>query len=399
MELESLRCALCCVAVHRNMMETELMRNYLTLLEQVRRGDASGAADCYTWIYHTLRAGGYTGPGAWLFDRLRYEVSPYSALVERGEEDAALAEAAQEEIGTFALLAGLDCNALIGRMAEGASPPLAAAMEKLPAWNTDVPFTFDSLTAFYRENGVGLFARSRAFLWQDGALMPIDSPDCPGEEELLGYALQREQVVENTRALLAGRAVNNVLLYGDTGTGKSATVKYLLRVPGFESLRLIEVQKTELGGLPQIIRTLRGSRHKFILFIDDLAFDQDDRTYSILKTVLEGGLEPRPTNVAVYATSNRRHLVRQTFSDRLGDEVDAVETVQEKTSLSDRFGVRIAYLALNKAEYLDMVEYLAKRAGITLTRESLRAQAVKWDMHHPGRTPRTAKQFIASLRR
>ena len=215
--------------------------------------------------------------------------------------------------------------------------------------------------------------------------------------EMLGYELQRNRVIANTRAMLEGNLVNNVLLYGDSGTGKSATVKNLLTLPGFEALRLIEVQKEGLADLPRLIRTLGGRRLKFILFIDDLAFDQDDKTYSALKTILEGGLERRPANVAVYATSNRRRLVRQTFSDRAGDEVDASETIQEKTSLSDRFGLRIPYLALNQAEFLELVEGMAEQAGIALDRDSLRAEAVKWEMRNPGRTPRTAKQFIASL--
>lgn len=180
------------------------------------------------------------------------------------------------------------------------------------------PFSFAELTEFYRANGAGLFARHRAFLWEDGALCPVEQPDCPGADEMLGYELQRNRVIANTRAMLEGNLVNNVLLYGDSGTGKSATVKNLLTLPGFEALRLIEVQKEGLADLPRLIRTLGGRRLKFILFIDDLAFDQDDKTYSALKTILEGGLERRPANVAVYATSNRRRLVRQTFSDRAG---------------------------------------------------------------------------------
>ena len=133
------------------------------------------------------------------------------------------------------------------------------------------------------------------------------------------------------------------------------------------------------------------------MFIDDLAFDKDDMTYSLLKSVLEGGLEPRSANVAVYATSNRRNLVRQNFSDRSGDEVDTQETIQEKTSLAERFGLRIPYTALNRNQFLDMVEELARRKGIRWEPEVLRAEAVKWEMRHPNRTPRTALQFLASL--
>lgn len=243
-----------------------------------------------------------------------------------------------------------------------------------------------------------MFARYRAFLWEGDTLTPVPHPDCPQAGQLLGYERQRNGVIANTRAMLEGKPVNNVLLYGDSGTGKSATVKSLLAVEGFDDLRIIELQKESLSEMPALIRQLGERRQKFILFIDDLAFDHDDSTYSVLKTILEGGLEPRPANVAIYATTNRRHLVRQTFSDRAGDEVDASETIQEKTSLADRFGMRVLYLTLNKYEFLDLVEQLAALEGITKDREELRAQALKWEMHNNGRTPRTARQFIASLK-
>ena len=168
-------------------------------------------------------------------------------------------------------------------------------------------------------------------------------------------------------------------------------------MPDFGNLRLIEVQKEGLRDMPALIRSLRGRQQKFILFIDDLAFDQDDNPYSVVKTILEGGLEKRPDNVAIYATSNRRLLVRQTFSDRAGDEVDIRETIAEKTALSDRFGLRIPYLALNKAEFLEPIEQLADQAGVSMDRGELMREAVKWDMKFPGRPPRGARQFIASL--
>lgn len=245
--------------------------------------------------------------------------------------------------------------------------------------------------------GYGIFARYHVFTVEEGKLAPVKHPDPQRLEELPGYEREREKVIANTRALLEGRRVNDVLLYGDSGTGKSATVKCLLSVPDFGNLRLIEVQKEGLRDMPALIRSLRGRQQKFILFIDDLAFDQDDNTYSVVKTILEGGLEKRPDNVAIYATSNRRLLVRQTFSDRAGDEVDIRETIAEKTALSDRFGLRIPYLALNKAEFLELIEQLADQAGVSMDRGELMREAVKWDMKFPGRTPRGARQFIASL--
>ena len=225
----------------------------------------------------------------------------------------------------------------------------------------------------------------------------LADPDCPKPEDLLGYEHQRGQVEQNTRLMLAGRQANNVLLFGDGGTGKSATVKSMLYLPGMEDLRLIEVEKENLTGMPGLIRSLAGRRQKFILFIDDLAFDQDDKTYSALKTILEGSLEKRPVNVAIYATSNRRHLVRQTFTERAGEEVDTFETISEKTALAERFGLRIPYLTMNKAGYLALVDHLAAQAGISMDREALHAQAMTWEIRHAGRTPRVARQFVASL--
>ena len=229
------------------------------------------------------------------------------------------------------------------------------------------------------------------------AAHPRGRPGLPQPQDLLGYELQREQVEQNTRLLLSGRQANNVLLFGDGGTGKSATVKSMLYLPGMEDLRLIEIQKENLTGLPSLIRSLASRRQKFILFIDDLAFDQDDKTYSSMKTILEGSLEKRPVNVAIYATSNRRHLVRQTFTDRAGDEVDTFETISEKTALAERFGLRIPYLTMNKAGFLALVDHLADQAGVQMEREQLHAQAMAWEIRHSGRTPRVARQFIASL--
>ncbi|MBM6870504.1 ATP-binding protein [Pseudoflavonifractor phocaeensis] len=397
MELPLLRCALHGVSAYKHLMDQPVPSLALSLLDHLSAGQGEEALEDYTRLFHTLHREGCPNLGAWLHDALRDQESPYAHMVEHGHTDPVLKDAARRDIDILSALAGLDCDAVLGRMEEILPTQWKPVVESLPRWDCAVPFTFASLTGFYAAHGAGMFARNRAFLWESGQLWPVEQPDSLKPDEMLGYERQRDQVVANTRALLEGRHVNNVLLYGDSGTGKSATVKALLSLPGFDDLRLIEVQKEELADLPDLIRILAGRRRKFILFVDDLAFDQDDRTYSVLKTILEGGLERRPANVAIYATSNRRHLVRQTFSDRAGDEVDASETIQEKTSLSDRFGLRIPYLALNKAEFLDMVERMAAQHGVSMDRDTLRADAVKWEARHPGRTPRTALQFIASL--
>ncbi|MBM6975194.1 ATP-binding protein [Intestinimonas butyriciproducens] len=394
---KTMRPALLGLSTCRDLLREPLMTKVRDLLDALDGDNGEAALNAYTEIFYKLRQAGKTGLGDWLWDQLRYSESPYPALLDRGGSDPALEEAARRDTETLARLAALDCGGLIDAMTALLPEEFQPVLAALPRWSSHVPFTFESLTDFYQIHGAGLFARYRAFLWSEGALIPVAEPDTPQEEEMMGYGLQREQVIANTRAFLAGKRVNDVLLYGDSGTGKSATVKTLLSIPGFEALRLIEVQKDGLKGMPELIRSLSGRKQRFILFIDDLAFDQDDHTYSVVKTILEGGLERRPVNVAIYATSNRRLLVRQTFSDRAGDEVDRQETIQEKTALSDRFGLRIPYLALSKAEFLDLVQSLADQRGLAMDREELRRRAIQWDMRFPSRTPRGARQFLASL--
>lgn len=395
--IHELRAALLGVSTCRSLMEEPVMGAVRELLDALVKKRGEAALGAYTDIFYRLREGGWQGLGDYLHDRLRYLEAPYPAALERGGSDPALESAARRDVETLGLLAGLDCDRLAEAMGRLLPDEFGPVLAGLPRWKAGAPFTFETLTAFYRRNGAGLFARYRAFLWSDGVLIPVSDPDCPGAEELMGYHLQRDQVVANTRAFVEGGRVNDVLLYGDSGTGKSATVKSLLALEGMEDLRLIEIQKDGLRDMAGLIRSLAGRRQRFILFIDDLAFDQDDHTYSVVKTILEGGLEKRPDNVAIYATSNRRLLVRQTFSDRAGDEVDAKETIQEKTALSDRFGLRIPYLALAKREFLELIEKMAAQRGVNVPAEELRREAVKWDMKFPGRTPRGARQFIASL--
>ncbi len=398
MDLNTLRIALMGISVYRGVCKKPVMMQVAALLDALAAGQGELAVKHYTEVFYQLHQEGCAGLNGWLEEKLKDSEESYPLLVERGECDFALEEAARRDVENFAQLAELDCEVLIGAMQSLLPQDYHPMLAGLPQWESGVTIDFDCLTQFYRDNGTGLFARYRAFLWEDGELFPIANPDAPEKHELLGYEQQREIVIANTHAMMQGHTVNNVLLYGDSGTGKSATVKSLLAVDGLEDLRIIELQKDGLGDMSALIRRLRDRRQKFILFIDDLAFDLDDRTYSLLKTILEGGLEPRPANVAIYATSNRRNLVRQTFSDRTGDEVDAAETIQEKTALADRFGLRVAYLPLNKPEFLKLIDGLAELEGIEMDPDELHAQAIKWEMRHPGRTPRTAHQFIASLK-
>lgn len=397
MNLILLRAQLRGLSAFRSLLDTPMLKDALQLLDAAARRDGEGALAAYDQMFYRLKAEGYSGLGTWMWDTLRYTETPYGDLAGSGRSDPELEGAALRDAETLLQLAQLGAEDIRVALKPILTEEYVSVLDNLPAWETGAPFTFEELAAFYRENGAGLYAKYRAFLWEEGRLVPVADPDCPHPVELLGYDQQRKQVLDNTRLLVEGKPSNNVLLFGDGGTGKSATVKSMLYLPGMENLRLIEIQKENLVGMPRLIRSLAGRRQSFILFIDDLAFDQDDKTYSSLKTILEGGLEKRPLNVAIYATSNRRHLVRQTFSDRAGDEVDAFETISEKTALAERFGLRIPYMTMSKSEYLALIDHLAGLYHVEMNREVLHAKAMEWEIRHAGRTPRVARQFIASL--
>lgn len=259
----------------------------------------------------------------------------------------------------------------------------------------------EELAAYYRKFGTGIFAKYKALRWQDGQLVGIAHPDPVQLNQLVGYEYQRDTLLKNTEFLLAGYPALHVLLYGSRGSGKSSLVKGLLNEFSDSNLRLVEVAKSDLRDLPTIVEQLRGVLQKFIIFVDDLSFEEDDDAFKALKVVLEGNLTARPQNVVVYATSNRRHLIREFFGDRPrpsdNEEVNAWDTVQEKLSFSDRFGLTLTFEPANQNTYLNIVHHLADGAGITLSQEDLQFRALQWATRHNGRSGRTARQFIDFL--
>ncbi|MBR8829750.1 MAG: hypothetical protein N5P05_001298 [Chroococcopsis gigantea SAG 12.99] len=261
--------------------------------------------------------------------------------------------------------------------------------------------SIEDLIQHYRQKGTGIFARYNALKWQNSGLVGISYPDDIQLEEIVGYEEQKEILINNTERLLSGYQALNVLLYGSRGSGKSSLVKGLLRKYRERGLRLIEVAKEELQNLPQIVDRLRNRVQKFIIFVDDLSFEEDDEKFKNLKVVLEGSVTSKPDNVVIYATSNRRHLIREYFNDRpspsQGDEVHAWDTVQEKLSFSDRFGLTLTFEPANQDKYLEIVHHLASLEGISLEREDLEFRAKQWATRHNGRSGRTARQFIDFL--
>jgi predicted AAA+ superfamily ATPase len=265
---------------------------------------------------------------------------------------------------------------------------------------------FNIVTDFYRAYGVGIFGLNKAFRInnENGKLniIPITNTKEVMLSDLVGYKIQKKKLVDNTKAFVEGRKANNVLLFGDSGTGKSTSVKAILNEFYKDGLRMIELYKHQFEDLSSVIAKIKNRNYKFIIYMDDLSFEDFEIDYKYLKAVIEGGLETKPDNVLVYATSNRRHLIRETWRDRSdmeqSEELHRSDTMQEKLSLVARFGVTINYSAPVKKEYLEIVRKLAQRQkNICLSDVELCAEANKWELSHGGLSGRTAQQFINYL--
>lgn len=258
------------------------------------------------------------------------------------------------------------------------------------------------LAAYYHQAGYGICSRYIAFRWlkssQKGGLAGIAQPDIVNPEQLIGLEREMKIIYENTEHLLAGKTAHNMLLYGNRGTGKSSAVKSLLSKYAGQGLRMVELAKSDLTDFQDIIQQLAEFSQKFILFIDDLSFEDMETEYKALKASLEGRLSVRADNTLIYATSNRRHLIRETFAERQGEDVHVQDNMNEKLSLADRFGLTVTFPATDQKRYLSIVEGLAVQAGIKTDKDELRQMALRWEMNHNGRSGRTARQFIDYLK-
>jgi len=267
----------------------------------------------------------------------------------------------------------------------------------LPRWkNSELDFSsaYHARIAAIHTRGYGIFAQYRMFTVKEGQLVPVKHPDQQTLEQLPGYERERSKIIANTEALLNGQPANNVLLYGDAGTGKSSTVKAIVNKYHTQGLRLIEVKKNQLYQIPEIIETLGKNPLKFILFIDDLSFSCNDNDFAALKAILEGSVNGHSGNLAVYATSNRRHLIKESWDDRSGNDLHESDTRQELMSLSARFGLTVTFSRPDKDLYLDIVHKLAAQYGIDVPEAQLDIRAEAHAIRNGGRSPRVAKQFI-----
>lgn len=285
------------------------------------------------------------------------------------------------------------------------SEKVRALSRQLEAAKDEKEF-FQAVTGFYKAYGVGMFGLNKAFRIDEGAdggirFRAINNMDAVQLDDLIGYEIQKQKLIENTEAFVQGKKANNVLLFGDSGTGKSTSIKAIVNQYYDDGLRMIEIYKHQFKHLSTIIAEIKNRNYRFIIYMDDLSFEEHEIEYKFLKAVIEGGVETRPDNILIYATSNRRHLIKESWNDRNDqdntNDKHHSDTIEEKLSLVNRFGVTISYSKPTQKEYFAIVTNLAHRAGITMSDEELCAGANRWELSHGGISGRTAQQYINYL--
>lgn len=324
---------------------------------------------------------------------LEEDENVYVQAVGRGETPPDyMARCVEEELQTLQAVASLTPDDLTAGLLS------ASPLPRFGSTALDLPSLYWKRLNDIGRHGWGIYARNHMFYLDDtGHIIPVRHPDSTRFSDLVDYQRERQLILNNTLALLAGKPAANVLLTGDAGTGKSSTVKAVVNEVWTQGLRIIEVRREQLRLIPALLDELSENPLKFILFIDDLSFQKGDDSYSALKAVLEGSVSAKSRNVVIYATSNRRHLVKETFSDREGDDLHRGETMQEQLSLSERFGLRISFQKPDKATYLHIVSHLARAQGINLSEDELTARAERYALERGGRSARCARQFVEAL--
>lgn len=350
--------------------------------------------------------------------------NPFSITCEKiGANDGSVNEFAKNDFKVFMNLfnfdfskiekaLGINCFSLISNYKaivkkelmynKNVSEKVQALSEKLENAKDEEEF-FAGVTGFYKDYGVGMFGLNKAFRIignENGEVRfnPINNMDKVMLNDLVGYEIQKQKLIENTEAFVQGRKANNTLLYGDSGTGKSTSIKAIVNQYYDQGLRMIEIYKHQFKDLSTVIARIKNRNYKFIIYMDDLSFEEFEIEYKFLKAVIEGGVETKPENILIYATSNRRHLIKETWNDRNDMEstngIHKSDTVEEKLSLVNRFGCQICYSKPSHKEFYDIVINLARRNNINMSDEELCAEANKWEISHGGISGRTAQQFI-----
>ena len=392
-ERTELICGLSGLCVFRKLREQEPVRRLLELLSS--EGGPGERMDRFGAFVWSLARDGYC-----FSDFLRRAVfedeNPYMTGMARGKGlPEALKENAAAELRLFSRLTELSPAELWERTDEPGFSGHIPCFENHPV---DFQEAYEKRLSEICRYGYGIFSSAGMFRVEGEEILPVEAADSIDLDSFVGYETERQKVFDNTRALVEGKPAANVLLYGDAGTGKSSTVKACANYFYRQGVRLIELRKDQLLSLSAVMGKIADNPLKFIIFIDDLSFNKNDDSFSMLKAALEGSASARAKNAVIYATSNRRHIVKESFSDReSGDEVHLSDTMQELLSLSDRFGLKVYFGKPDKNLYLEIVEELAKREGISMEREELFRRAEAFALGCGSRSPRAAGQFIDSL--
>lgn len=347
-------------------------------------GNVRKSIDCYSRIVSALLLSGKT-LSEYLKDMLVYADSPVLCRIAAEPSDKGKA-AVDYDLSVIREIAGVSSRTLKEQLSGHFG---CDEFSDLPDYDCgEFGYNAEFFLDFAKKHGNGVFAKYKAFTY-NGGLVPIEQTDPIRLTDLKNYETQRSQVVDNTLCFMNGKPAQNVLLYGDRGTGKSATVKAVLNE--FEDLRMVEISKNNITLIPELFKILKENPGRFIVTIDDLSFAENDDRFGILKAVLEGSLSQKPENVLIYATTNRRKIVRETAADR---EISGADAIDESMSLADRFGLFVTFVKPDKRVYLDIVSKLAADAGINIPEEKLFSSAETFALRHSGRSPRTARQFV-----
>lgn len=407
--LEKLRVALDSLVIYRGLLQDPVVAS-LRGFADTPAGQANSLAAWHDFA-HVLYRSGHSYQQHWL-ELIRCDDNPFSSQAELFAGQAlspTLLRAVAHDLTCLQFMFTLDLAELLAE--SGLSIDLAQLIpyiipadyrETLPLLDSHIwDELAGSMVIYYREHSRGVLASHRALHWDSArGLQAVINPDPICLDDLIGYRTQKEQVQGNTEKFLRGEPANNMLLYGNRGTGKSSMIKALLNRYRGDKLALVEVHRNDLADLPVLTAKLRQYNVFFIIFVDDLSFEDYETDYKGLKAVMEGSLEGRAPNVLIYATSNRRNLIRESFADRkyVDEEIHARDTMEEKLSLADRFGLTITFPAPNQQQYLEIVEGMAERRRLNMNPELLRRRALEWERAHHGPSGRTARQFLDSLK-
>ena len=389
-KLQELSLRLHAVSVMRDLLEDKVIKALMNFLDLADEASEADKVDAYTLFVSELYKTGAEDLSCYVKKIVFESENVYVKLKGKGEAPSAvLTKSLENELKTFDEVASLSAEELLSEFGF------------LPRYYTgkcDISKEYIKRLDNISKYGYGIYAKYRMFyIGEDGQITPVQNPDETKLSDLIDYEREQKVIMDNTKALLAGKPAANILLTGDAGTGKSSTVKAVVNELCDNGLRIIEVRKEQLHGIPKILDELTKNPLKFILFIDDLSFTKDDDNFSALKAILEGSVSAKSNNVVIYATSNRRHLVKENFSDREGDDVHFNDTMQELLSLSERFGIQLTFSRPDKATYLDIVHNLADKQAITYDTEKLDTAAEKFALKRGTRSARAAKQFIDGI--